>query len=534
MTGPDDPRRDPLAAAAGLFLPALRLDSDTGDRVRSEARRALELGVGGFLLFGGEAGRARTLIRELREASERPLWMAADLERGAGQQFAGAAQLPPPAALARTSDPVEAARVAGRITGEEARRLGIDWVLAPVMDLDVEPDNPIVGTRSFGPEPERVSRLGLAWIGGCQEQGVAACAKHFPGHGRTTADSHLERPRVEAGRELLLREDLAPFRAAASEVASVMTAHVAYPGLSGDEDPPPATLCREVLGGLLRDSLGFEGLVATDALVMEGAGGDGDAGEGELAARAVRAGCDLLLYPLDLEGAVRGVARRVEEGDPEVAGRVRRSLERSRRARRRYVGRGGEGGWGAGTNGRGGRPAGASRSGAERSADGGPVGQEEHVREALRLAVSSVVAVGPGDPSGGLEPGRPLRVHAVSDDLERAGDAGSVGAAFARELDALGWPAELRPERDAPSGGQRVVLVRATPQADKGRAGLVPERARRVAELLDADGPAALVVFGHERLLRSLERPGLCAWSAEDVMQRAAARALSARARSAG
>lgn len=507
MTDREDPRRDPRAAAASLFMPALRMDRDPEAEVRREAERALELGVGGFLVFGGRAARVRELVRDLREEAGRPLWVAADLERGAGQQFDGAVELPPPAALARTSDPVEAARTAASITGEEAGRLGIDLVLAPVLDLDVEPVNPIVGTRSFGPDPERVARLGRAWIEACQGTGVAACAKHFPGHGRTTSDSHLECPRVSADAELLRTEDLAPFRDAVGRVASVMTAHVSYPGLTEEVDPPPATVSRELVDGLLRRSLGYEdGLVVTDALVMEGLRGEGD-DEGDLAARVIRAGCDLLLYPAELEEAVEGVARVVEAGDAEIVERVRESRARSRRTRRRFV---------------------------RREMPGGTeerVGGEDGVREALRLAVDSVTVVGPGDPTGGLDPARPVAVHGVSDDLDRPGEA-PPGPAFARELGSLGWTVERAADASAPSdGGQRVVLLRATPQADKGRAGVSPERARRVSELLDGEGPAALVVFGHERLLRDLGRPGLCAWSAEDVMQRAAARALAGRAR---
>lgn len=504
----DDPRRDPRAAAASLFLPALRLDRHPEAEVRRDAQRALEIGAGGFLLFGGRAARVRELTRDLREEAGRPLWMAADLERGAGQQFRGATELPPPAGLARTPDPAEAARTAGRITGEEAGRLGIDLVLAPVLDLDVEPANPIVGTRSFGADPVRVTRLGTAWIDGCQETGVAACAKHFPGHGRTTSDSHLECPRVAADADLLRREDLVPFREAVGSVASVMTAHVSYPALVAAPDPPPATVSPELVQGLLRGTMGYEdGLVATDALVMEGLRGEDD-DEGDLAARAVRAGCDLLLYPGDLEAGVEGLAGPVEEGDPEIVEGVRESRVRSRRTRRRFVRR---------------EVPDAAREG---------VGGEDEAREALRLAVASVTAPGPGDPAAGLDPGRPLAVHAVSDDLERAGEVGAFGAVFARELESLGWSVEPAGETaPAGDGAQRAVLLRATPQADKGRAGVSPGRARRVGELLDAPGEAALLVFGHERLLGDLSRPGLCAWSAEDVMQRAAARVLSGRAR---
>lgn len=510
-------------AAARLVLPALRLDADTDAEVRRDAERALEVGVGGFVLFGGEAGQVRRLTGHLRRTAGRPLWMASDLERGAGQQFRGAVACPPPAALARAPEPGEAARSAGRITGLEARRVGVDWVFAPVLDLDVEPENPIVSTRSFGADPERVARLGSAWIDGCQSAGVAACAKHYPGHGRTTADSHVKLPVVDVSAEKLARGDLVPFRAAAPRVASVMTAHVAYPALDpgGDGTPPPAgTYSRAIVERLLREEMGFAGMVVTDALVMGGAGEEG-LGTGALAARALRAGCDVMLYPEDLEDAVEGIADRVgrggEGGAPALGDRVRSALDRVRDVRERFTG-------GAGA------ADGAGAAGAPDDAAGPP---EERAREALRLAASCVTAAGPGDagagagpgPGAGLDPERPVELAPVTDDLERAGEPPASGDAFARELESLGW------RIGGPEAGQRVVLLRSTPQAGKGRAAPAEEGLREARRLLDGAGASALVVFGHERALRAVGRPGLCAWSAEDVMQRAAARELDAAAR---
>lgn len=319
--------------AAGVFLEALRLDRDPPAQIRRRGRAAVEMGVGGFVLFGGEQDQIRHLVSELRELATRPLWFAADLERGAGQQFRGAQALPPPAALAHHPDPGEAVRTAGAVTGREARSLGVDLVLAPVLDLDVEARNPIVGVRSFGEGPGVVGRLGSAWIDACQGQGVAACAKHFPGHGRTRGDSHLELPVVTADRDAL-EADLSPFRRVADDVATVMAAHVAYPALGC---PGPASLDRSVLHGLLRDEMGFGGLVLSDAMVMAGftdaasevsAGG----GEGPLAVRALLAGCDLLLYPDDLEGAARAVEREAARSE-EVSERLEEALTRSREVR---------------------------------------------------------------------------------------------------------------------------------------------------------------------------------------------------------
>src|SRR5690606_534801 len=135
-----------------------------------------------------------------------PLLIGSDLERGAGQQFSGATLLPPPAALAAIDDTAVAFE-AGRITAAEASSLGVNWVIAPVADLDVESRNPIVGTRSFGSDSVAVASLVAAWVEGCGSGGAIACPKHFPGHGRTTVDSHVKRPLVWWPREILLSTD---------------------------------------------------------------------------------------------------------------------------------------------------------------------------------------------------------------------------------------------------------------------------------------------------------------------------------------
>src|SRR5206468_2566652 len=142
----------------------------------------LELGVGGFIIFGGPAEQVASLTERIHAASALPLLIGADLERGAGQQFAGATPLPPLAAVA-SLESVEDIRRAASLTAREARSLGINWIYAPDCDLDIEPDNPIIGTRSFGEDPERVARYATAWIEGCQGEKALACAKHFPGHG---------------------------------------------------------------------------------------------------------------------------------------------------------------------------------------------------------------------------------------------------------------------------------------------------------------------------------------------------------------
>src|SRR5918911_565648 len=179
-------------SVANLLLPAIRWNPDRGyDGERRAIDQALELGVGGFILFGGEQEAVRQLTKELRLRSRVPLLIGADMERGAGQQFAGATGLPPLAAIAWLDD-LEAIRKAARLTAREARTLGVSWDYAPVCDLDLVPENPIIGTRSLGSDPQKVATLAAEWIAACQSEGVLACAKHFPGHGRTRVDSHAE------------------------------------------------------------------------------------------------------------------------------------------------------------------------------------------------------------------------------------------------------------------------------------------------------------------------------------------------------
>ena len=232
---------------ARLIMPALRSDALSG--FAHEAGRiadTLEIGVGGYIIFGGTAESVRRLTADLLRRAGRPLLLASDLERGAGQQIAGLTEFPPPMALASLRDPA-VIRWAAAVTAQEARAVGINWVFAPVADLDLLPENPIVQTRAFGADPNEVATYVRQWVEGCQGAGALACAKHYPGHGRTAVDSHVALPVVEASATALRATDLVPFTVAiASGVASIMTAHVAYPTL--DSSGLPATLSRTLLG----------------------------------------------------------------------------------------------------------------------------------------------------------------------------------------------------------------------------------------------------------------------------------------------
>ena len=291
------PRRRP---GLGVLVPAIRLPRDYA---RADHFRQLAIdGVAGFLVFGGDRDLLPAFLDGLRAAAGRPLLVMMDTERGVGQQVEGCLVLPPLLAVGATLSE-ERAYEHGRATALEARVLGINMLLAPVADVLSRATNPIIGNRSFGANPETVAALTAAWIAGAQEQGVLACAKHFPGHGDTTVDSHEGLPIVDADRATLEARELPPFHAAVrAGVGAIMTAHVAYPAL--DPTPRlPASLSAPILQDLLRGAVGFGGLVVSDALVMSGLL---DAGEGpdplteaEAAVRCLRAGCDLLLYPDD-------------------------------------------------------------------------------------------------------------------------------------------------------------------------------------------------------------------------------------------
>ncbi|MCT4368755.1 MAG: glycosyl hydrolase family 3 [Synechococcaceae cyanobacterium MAG-AL2] len=298
----------------------------------TELQRLLHLGVGGVILLGGSAAELRLRTGQLRDWAGHPLLLCADVEEGVGQRFEGASWLVPPLALGllHRSDPARAVRLAtayGRCTGRQARLLGLNWVLAPVCDVNNNPANPVINVRAWGEDPGSVGELATAFLLGTQAEGVLACAKHFPGHGDTSSDSHLELPVLTHDRERLDAVELPPFRQAiAAGVASVMTAHLQLPAL----DPQrPATLSAAVLDQLLRQDLGFAGLVVTDALVMEAIAGQW--GAGEAAVLAFAAGSDLLLMPADAEAAIAALLEALQSGRIPMA-RLEQSLERRERA----------------------------------------------------------------------------------------------------------------------------------------------------------------------------------------------------------
>ena len=467
---------------ARLILPALRSEALSG--FAHEAGRiadALEIGVGGFIIFGGTAESVRRLTADLLRRAGRPLLLAADLERGAGQQIAGLTEFPPPMALASLGDPA-VVRWAAAVTAQEARAVGINWIFAPVADLDVLPENPIVQTRAFGGDANEVATCVRQWIEGCQSAGALACAKHYPGHGRTTVDSHITLPVVEAPAAALRNTDLLPFTVAIeSGVASIMTAHVAYPSL--DDSHLPATLSRTLLGEL-RTKSRYDGLVVTDALIMDGA--LSGRRESDAAVQAVQAGADLLLYPNDPRRVRDALEAALASGNL-GRDRLEQSLGRYERAL-------------------------AAATAPTPPVTRGPFESAEALADTLLK--QGMVRGAPPTLVG------PLDLVVVDDD---------VGGPYPPSASDYVHRA-LGPELIGRySGGSRVVMVFAEPRAWKGRSGL--GSGSREALTHYTAGADLLILFGHPRLVSELPNraPVLLAWHRQRLMQEAVARWLAGR-----
>jgi beta-N-acetylhexosaminidase len=278
------------------------------------------LRVGGFVLVNRvENGRVHSaepyamavFLNRMQRASHIPLLVAGDFERGDSMRVDSETLFPHAMAFAATRDPA-LSRLEGEITARQALAMGVPWILAPVADVNNNPDNPIINIRAYSEDPAEVSAHVRAFIEGAHSVGhVLVTAKHFPGHGDVTVDSHIALPVNSASRARLDQVELVPFRAAiAAGADSVMTAHIAVPAL--DAPDVPATLSSAILTKLLCDELGFRGIVVTDALDMSAITGRWSAGQ--TAVKAIEAGVDVLLMPANPEEAIAAVAAAVRRG----------------------------------------------------------------------------------------------------------------------------------------------------------------------------------------------------------------------------
>jgi beta-N-acetylhexosaminidase len=487
-----------------------------GGRPRPESRRwarAMELveaGVGGFIVGAGPGHETASWLAELQAAAAVPLLVAADLEWGPGTRLRGATLLPVNMAIAAAGGPALAYE-AGRITALEARAAGVHMALAPVADVNVNPLNPVINTRSYGSDPAAVADRVAAFVAGARAGGLLTVAKHFPGHGDTELDSHLTLPVLDVPRLRLERVELRPFQAAiGAGVDGVMTAHLAVSALD-PAGPRPATLSPPILTELLRWELGFGGLVVTDGLHMDGVTASGDAGE--VAVAALTAGADILLIPPDEGAAVAAVVEAVRRGElseTRIDASVRRVL-----AAKAASGLSGSG------------PPPLPRLGT-------PMGRADHELWSRWVTDRSITL--PRSAPGALPlrlPGPLLLVvyddrwgHHTGEPLEdelAARGAWLRTVRLSRDSDpaVLDWVRWLASRTDAVFAS----FSRAVPW--RGELGLPEGVARLAADLADAGAP--VLSFGDPYLLRQLpDAPTyLLAWSRTDTSQRSAARALA-------
>ena len=282
--------------------------------------------VGGIMLLKGDALTAATYINYFQSIAPHPLLISSDMERGVAMRLSGATEFPPNMAVAATQDPELAEEMAEAIA-EEATMIGMQQNYAPTVDLNINPLNPVINTRSFGDSVPQTIAMSNAIIKGLQSNGIIATAKHFPGHGDVSVDSHFLLPVLKADRTQLDAYELQPFRAAIERgVISVMVGHLAVPKLTGSMEP--ASLSKLIVTDLLRKELGFQGLIITDALNMKALYNGQNVAE--ISVKAVQAGNDLLLFSPDPELTHSAVVKAVEKGEiaiEQIDNSVRRILQ---------------------------------------------------------------------------------------------------------------------------------------------------------------------------------------------------------------
>ncbi len=294
-----------------------------------------DLRIGGFIVANrvdhgavrnAEPHAMALFLNQMQKMSKTPLLIAADFERGASMRVTGGAQFPYNMAYGAGRD-LDAVRYEGLATAREARAIGVQWIFAPVADVNNNPENPVINTRSFGENAEDVAQNVAAYIEGAhsdQKNRVLVTAKHFPGHGDTDTDSHIAMGQVTANRERLEAVEFAPFRAAIEHgVDAIMTAHLSVPAIEPEDIP--ATVSSKVLTGVLREELKFQNIIVTDAMDMQGLAKMFT--QGEAAVRAIDAGADVLLMPLNPEVVIRAVVSAIEDGRLKRA-RVEQSVMR--------------------------------------------------------------------------------------------------------------------------------------------------------------------------------------------------------------
>lgn len=478
---------------ASLLVPQLRWDPGLGFRYLEEMiGDALDVGVGGFWISGGPRAEVAALTAELHRRSRHPLLIAAAIDGGPATAVADATGLPPLAALAALRD-ADVMRRAAKLTARELRGLGINWALGPSGDLEREPSNPFLGARSFGLDAQRAGEWTVEWVDAMQAEGVLACVGRYPGAGRATVDPELARAEIPTAAGTLWSDDLLPFRAAADTgVASIMAASIAFPRL--DPSGHIASRSRPILTELLRDEIGYEGLIVSDVIATPGFRGDDD--EGIAALEAIAAGCDLLLAPHDLHGVLETLERGLEGGllPPDA-------LEEARNRRRFWAD------WALPGHGK--EPTLDDVLWARQLAD-----TLVHPVRGVAANVGPLVDVIQVDDDAAARLPVPPRHHLV--------DA----------LRAMGHTPRLVDAPTAEGEGAVLVALHGGPGTLKGRAGYDAETRRRIARIVadarQARRAVVVALFGPPRLAAEIPEAAnvICAWNGDRCMQEAMARRL--------
>src|SRR6202521_586576 len=453
------------------------------------------------------------LVNTLQKHAKIPLLMGADFERGTAMRVQGGTSFPYAMAVGAAGHP-EDAYTMGKITALEARAVGVPWIFAPDADVNSNPENPIINTRSFGEDPARVSEFVAAFVRGVEENGGLSTAKHFPGHGDTSTDSHLDLPTVKSDRSHLDRVELAPFRAAiAAGASTIMTGHLAVPALEPDPDLP-ATMSPQISTELLRGQMGFDGLVVTDALDMGGV--TVRYPPGEVAVRSILAGSDVLLVPPVLDAALQAVHEAVASGRIPMS-RLDEAVTRVLRAKAKL---------------------GLNKSKlVDLAALPTNFDRPEFARAALDIADRGVTLLRDDQHILPLDATRPMRalLVAVSGDND-AYPAEDLENEIRRRVDSL---ASVRmdtrfvradtvrlPPADTYDVAVAAIFVRVADR--KGSVGLPDDEAAVVDRLLAGDRPVIVACFGSPYLVERFPaaKTWVAAFSTVDVAQRAVGRAL--------
>lgn len=493
-------------------------------------RWVVEDRIGGLIVSVGTPLAYAAKLDGLQRLADLPLLITSDMENGAGMRLGGIVSLPhlipqgggtvfPPLMALGATGSAELVFELARVMGVEARAVGVHMTFGPVLDVNSNPSNPIINTRSFGESAELVAHLATAYIEGARAAGLMTTGKHFPGHGDTYEDSHLVLPAVAADRARLDRVELPPFRRAiAAGVDGIMTAHVAMVGVEG-RDAPPATLSPYFMTRVLREEMGFDGLLFTDGMTM--AGVTRRYGVTESLVLALQAGADILLMPHDVRGAIDAVVTAVGAGrlsEARIDASVRRLLAAKNRA-----------GLGA-----------ARRVPLERVSQ--RVGTRAHAAVARTIAERSITLARDEDDLVPLSPAH-RRIASITYAAPaemvagRAFDAAlraeGVDVTSAR-LDARSTPDELREAHGLAAGVDVVVVsIYVAPVID-GESTVHASGAftRLVADLRASGVRLVAISFGSPYLLASIpDVPAyLLVWGGAEVSQRAAARALLGKA----